>query len=92
MDRAEVTGPDPRFDGDDDWEPVFAQESSDIFLRCFAQDGGYHGDLRIARAETDAYAYTLVSAANAGMRFMQNAVIDRAVGKILDGHDGQAGE
>lgn len=79
---------DPANDGAEDWEPVFAQEGTNVLLRCFDKTGGFNGDLRIARAETEGFAHTLVSAANAGMRYMQTVVIDRAVDKIL----GESGE
>lgn len=75
----------------DNYEAPFHYEGRQIFLRCTGDSGEHLGDLRIATAEMEGHADTLVNAANAGMRFMQSILTDRAITKILDEHTGEGG-
>jgi len=87
-----VSAVHPRVPCDDD---TFTCEGNEIFLRCINEDGVHIGDLRVAQTNGPLHADTLVNAANAGMRYMRNQIVDAALTDILNAHtsgDGGAGD
>jgi glycine cleavage system aminomethyltransferase T len=64
-------------------DETFVREGRTIYLRCLDDDGNHMGDLRIAEAVMEAHAFTLTSAANAGMRVFREAQVDAGIRKIL---------
>jgi hypothetical protein len=72
----------PGMPGTDEWDPVFIHQDENIYLRCVDENDVHIGDLKIATAEAVIHANTLVNAANAGLRFMQNTMVDRAIEKM----------
>jgi len=80
-----VSAVHPRVPCDDD---TFTCEGNEIFLRCINEDGVHIGDLRVAQTNGPLHADTLVNAANAGMRYMRDQVVDAAITDILNAHTG----
>ncbi len=72
-------------------EPVFLHEGREIYLRCVNEDGDHVGDLRIATADAEMHASTLVNAANAGMTYYRSHNVEAGLRKLLDEADGPGG-
>ncbi len=64
-------------------EPVFLHEGREIYLRCVNDDGEHMGDLRIATADVEMHASTLVNAANAGMTYYRNHNVEAGLRRLL---------